>query len=232
MREKDAEILRANQDHESTRNNSTTSSQNLQNQITQLTSDNENLVRRIIEATQAINEASDTLNAISNGVPNATTQTEVNDLLQQIERSLENIGRAIQGQPQQASSGQQNSQPRPMDPNVEIELTDNNGNISNVRLGTILQMLSEKAAVGGSQGQKYQDALNEIRNSPPINVNYILHAKNIEYKNNKIMGGRKSRKNRKNRKQKGGFTYKTTYKRKSISSIPKHSRKNSSKTFK
>jgi chromosome segregation ATPase len=225
MREKDAEILRANQDHESTRNNSTTSSQNLQNQITQLTSDNENLVRRIIEATQAINEASDTLNAISNGVPNATTQTEVNDLLQQIERSLENIGRAIQGQPQQASSGQQNSQPRPMDPNVEIELTDNNGNISNVRLGTILQMLSEKAAVGGSQGQKYQDALNEIRNSPPINVNYILHAKNIEYKNNKIMGGRKSRKNRKNRKQKGGFTYKTTYKRKSISSIPKHSSK-------
>jgi hypothetical protein len=39
------------------------------------------------------------------------------------------------------------------------------------------------------------------------------------------MGGRKSRKNRKNRKQKGGFTYKTTYKRKSISSIPKHSSK-------
>jgi hypothetical protein len=82
-------------------------------------------------------------------------------------------------------------------------------------------------------------ALNDIRNAnnlTPGSLNQILLEKGISLKNSEVMGGmtrRRRNKNkntaRKTKKQKGGFTYKNSSKRKSISSFLKRSSKRSSR---
>jgi chromosome segregation ATPase len=203
-------------------------SQSLQQTIDSLTQEknalsqeNDQLIGRIMEATQAINDAATALEYISAGVPNAQTQQEVNTLLQQIEHSFENIGRALQSQPQT----QQN-----ITPDTIIQITDYLGQNIEVKYNDILKMLVEKSKKDGEQFDKYRKALAEIRNSPIAGVNRILQSNNIQYKNNIIMGGRRKTKKNKKNKQKGGFTYKSTYRRKSISSVSKSSRKSSRST--
>jgi hypothetical protein len=79
-------------------------------------------------------------------------------------------------------------------------------------------MISNKAKqfpVG--QDNKYSTSLKDLSNITDINdVINILNKNGIEFKNNKIMGGRTTRKNK---KQSGGFTYKSSSKRKTISSV-------------
>jgi hypothetical protein len=81
----------------------------------------------------------------------------------------------------------------------------------------IIQELDRKSSQSGNV-QKYLDALQQLRQSgvTAADVAGILRRNGIDYKNNRIMGGKNSKKNRK--KQKGGFRYNKHSKRRSISS--------------
>ena len=225
LTEKDNEINKLNQKFQAKHGETQNTSQELQKQIDQLTQQNEQLIQRIVQATQAINEAADQLDAISNGVPNAQTQQEVAELLEQIEKSLENIGRAIQGRSAAAGPSGQNQQ-QTLTQSTVIPLTDiSNQTPINVSFEQIVNELKDKSRIGGSQGEKYRVALSQLRNATePADVAQILSTNNIAFKNGKIMGGRRTKKNR---KQKGGFTYKSTSKRRSITSTQKSSRRSS-----
>ena len=87
-----------------------------------------------------------------------------------------------------------------------------------VEFQNIINELNRKISQPNS-GKKYTDALNELR-KPGVTVadiQPILSKNNISYKNNQIMGGKKTKRTRKMRKQKGGFTYKNS-RRRSITS--------------
>ena len=111
IKDKDIELAQKQKAIDDATGQAQTSAQGLQQQIDALKLENQNLIDRIIAATQAINEANDELQNIANTVPNATTKQEVdtllNEITQQLELSIQNISRAAQGQPQRAAQGQQ-----------------------------------------------------------------------------------------------------------------------------
>lgn len=231
--DKDAEITRLNNESAARQGDNENASRALQQQIDQLKAQNENLIQRIVQATQAINQAADDLDAISKGVPNATTQQEVNALLEEIERSLENIGRAIQGQ---AAAANVPPPPPPLvasqqilAPDAIVQVLDAaTGSPVDVQFAKILNEVTGKSKIKGQQGQKYRDALNELHSvTNAADVPNILRRHNVGFKGNQIFGGKIKNKTKKNRKQKGGFTYKSTSRRRSISSSPKSNRRTS-----
>jgi chromosome segregation ATPase len=240
LAEKDGEILRVNEEHKSTQGAAQNASQELQNQIEVLTQQNQQYIERIVQATSALNEAADDLDSIYKGVPNAQTQDEVKELLDQIEQSLQNIGSAIQGQraaaPPIAVESSQGQEPlKPLSERIPsdtiIVIKDMATNKPKpVEFGAIMKMLSDKSRIKGAS-ESYNKALNAIKNfaKESTDVAFILKANNIVFKNDKIMGGKKTKKNK---KQRGGFTYKITSKRRSISSTPKSSRRYSRRTSK
>jgi len=233
INEKDAEIARVNQEHQNTRGSAENQSQNLQQEITRLTQQNEQLSQRIVAATQAIMDATEDLERLTAAVPNATTQREVNAILQEIEQSLQNISNVIQGQHAAAAAPVapvgQVAQGRLPD-NTPINVIDYaSGQPINVPLSTINQQLSRKAQqlrrANPNGDNKYQTALNQIANArTPEDVSGYLRG--IDIRNSPqgitVRGGRRTKKNR---KQKGGFTYKSTSIRRSISSTPKSTRR-------
>lgn len=107
--EKDIEINKIKNEHETVQGNANNNLTSLQTQIDKLKEENGHLTERLIQATQAINNAIDILNAITESAPNAKSQKEISALLRQIEQTIENIGRAIQGQ--QAAAPQHHNQP-------------------------------------------------------------------------------------------------------------------------
>lgn len=232
LNDKDAEIAKLNKDLETAQSESQNASEILKEQIEKLTQVNGHLIERIVQATRAINEAADDLDAISKSVPNATTQQEVDDLIEQIEKSIENIGRAVQGQ---RAASQPLSQNSTIPPDTNIVINDvTTGNKNNMPLYMLTKQLQKKATqlsrVNPNIENKYAKALQEIRKAAtPENVSQILNNNNVIIKNTErgleISGGRKTKKNKRNKKQKGGFTYKLKSKRRSISSIPKWTKK-------
>jgi hypothetical protein len=111
-----------------------------------------------------------------------------------------------------------------IDPNEPITLTDAASNQPvQILYKTIFDGIRKK--VSQNAGPKYKEALTALKNSTPDKVASILNDKGISFKNNQIMGGRKTKKiNKKHKKnktrkmkQKGGYTYKHSSKRKSIS---------------
>lgn len=178
----------------------------LNQQIEDLKKENEDLVQRIIAATQAIKQATENLEILSNSVPNQQSEQYVEQLFKDIEQSIANISGVIQGKP---------SQPiHQIDINEEITLTVPGGQTVNVPFKVIISELKRKSSQGGNV-QKYIDALAQMRQAKTSDeVNSILMHNNITYKNGAIMGG----KTKKIRRQKGGFTYKTNSKRKSLTS--------------
>jgi DNA repair exonuclease SbcCD ATPase subunit len=218
-----------------------TSAQGLQQQIDDLKVENQGLIDRIVAATQAINEANDELQNIVDTVPNAKTKEEVdallNEITQQIDLSIVNIGRATQGQDQRLPPPPTNIDstllpPRPpaIDPDTKITFKDG----TSLKFGDILKMLQTKveqtkglrSKVDGSDASiRYRKALKVLRELSDVSqVPDALQQSGVTVKNDKIMGGRRTRKitkitkTRKNRKQKGGFLYKSSTKRKSIRS--------------
>jgi len=228
--------------------------QGLQNQINDLTALNNTITQRLIDATQAINQAADDLEMLMNSVPNIQTQQDVTALIGEIERSIQAISNAAQGQPPR-NQGQatrppprnqgQAARPPPRNqgqaarppPNIPgdtvIMVPDRSPNSPyNFRIrktySEIKDSLREKAnQIPEGRENKYQNALNELNNAQtPDNVLEILSRNNINWKSNKFMGGKKTKKNR---KQKGGFIYKVTSRRRQISSsLPKLSKRASS----
>lgn len=227
INEKDAAIA------EQGRNTSQATSQ-LQTQVEQLNAEkrqleaqNENLIQRLIQATQAINEAVDQLDAISRGVPNATTQTEVNQLLQEIEQSLENISRAIQGQRAAAAiPAQVPAQGSRIPGNSEVTVLQRDGTPINIRLNAIISQLEAKmrqSEINRRPDSKYVRAYNAIRNADDANeVSNILRQAGVDFNaNGQVKGGK--RKTKKVKNQRGGFIYSNTSRRR-ISSTMKSSR--------
>lgn len=219
--DKDNEIARVNQEHQNTRGAAENQSQTLQQQIDRLTQQNDQLREKIVAATQAILEAADDLDRILKAVPNATSQREINAILREIEQSLQNISNVIQGQRAAAAAppAEQN-----ILPTTQITLLDSaTGQPANVSFEQIMREVTQKSRIRGPQGDKYRDALNQLNNErDSANVARILANNNVGFKNGAIFGGRKTKKNR---KQKGGFTYKSTSRRRSISSTPKSTRR-------
>lgn len=227
--DKDKEIDRIKQEHDSAQGTANSNSQTLQTKIDELTTENKNLIERIVAATNAINSAVDALNTISASAENATTQGEVTELLQQIEETIENIARAIQGQraaappgPSTTSSSQSRQTRLPPDTSITVQGTTMTLNQWIIEIKKKIQQVQSNDP---RYAAKYQDALNRIINSSDSQD--VANIINGISKNGSIYGGRRTKKNR---KQKGGFTYKPTSTRRSISSNPTRSKRISRRT--
>ena len=171
-------------------------------QITQLKNENDDLVQRIISATQAIKQATDNLEILANSVPNQQSEQYINQLFSEIEQSIQNISGVIQGNP--VSN---------IEPNDEITIIQPGGQPQQIQFKVLLQELQRKTSQQGNV-QKYKDALQQMRQAKTTKeIQIIMSRNNIVFKNNAIMGGKKTKKNK---KQKGGFSYRINTKRRSI----------------
>jgi chromosome segregation ATPase len=187
----------------------------LNKQIQDLKTENDDLIERIKSATVAISQAIENLETLANSVPNQQTEQYIDKLFEEIELSIQNINGVLQGRSSQQGQPKGNQ----ISPNETVTLTQVGGPEVQVQVQTILGELNKK--IRQNAGQKYIDALKAIQ-QPGVtakDIPNILSNNNIAYKNNQIMGGKsKSKKTKKVRKQRGGFTYKANVRRRSISS--------------
>jgi len=187
----------------------------LNKQIQDLKTENDDLIERIKSATVAISQAIENLETLANSVPNQQTEQYIDKLFEEIELSIQNISGVLQGRSSQQGQPKGNQ----ISPNETVTLTQVGGPEVQVQVQTILDELNKKNRQNA--GQKYIDALKAIQ-QPGVtakDIPNILSNNNIAYKNNQIMGGKsKSKKTKKVRKQRGGFTYKANVRRRSISS--------------
>jgi len=195
----------------------------LQVDITALQNENQELIARIIAATQAINDATNSLQELKD--PRAFNESELNAKFQEIETSIQEISAAIQGNPQRNPQvlDKQTRVLQKLPPNTPIQINGQKIMLSDIRA----QLNKKKQTLSRTNptAQIYDVALDEInRAESPEQVIAILN-KRVSFKNGSIMGGKKTKKNRKNIKQKGGYTYKSNSKRRRISSTS--SRRNS-----
>lgn len=188
----------------------------LTQQIEELKTENNDLIQRIIGATKAIQQATSDLETLVNYVPNQQTDDEMEQLFSEIQLSIQNISSAIQGNPISA-----NTAPiQRIQPNEEITLQDvATGSPVQIQYNSLLQQLKNKSSqIPGDN--KYKKALQQLKTAQnPQDVATILSRNDVTFKNNAIMGGRKTKKmnkTKKMRKQKGGYTYKASAKRQSI----------------
>ena len=193
----------------------------LNEQIQQLQNENQDLQKRIVDATKAINNAIENLQDISNDAKDNQNTENISKLFAQVEASIEDISRSIQGQPSQPVTSSVAPVPGTGSNNL-LTLSDQVVGINGVPQGftykDLLEQLQRKSrAVGPGRPNKYSNALTQLRLINNINeVPKILNENGIIFKNNNIFGGKKY-KTKKMRKQKGGFTYKHHSKRKSMS---------------
>jgi len=210
----------------------------LQNQISFLTQENDKLIQRLIAATQAINEANNELETIVNSVPNAQTKQEVdallNEITQQLEQSIENISRATQGQIQNSTLlvNSPNNEQYNVETNFQNLMNIHANNTQYGEYSAFMRTLQNK-----NKGQ-LMSAINQlIRNAQngdktsQVMLKQILEANKLIVKPPQRAGKHYKRKTtKKNRKQKGGFIYKTSSKRRSITSkLPKKNLRNSTR---
>jgi predicted nucleic acid-binding Zn-ribbon protein len=234
LQSKEEELARINQENINQQNSAAQATQNLQQQIETLTKQNQDLIQRIIQATQIINESADQFDTILKSVPNAQTQEEVNDLLKQIEESIENISNALQGQKSQPETNK-------IDFNTPINILNFQGGLSTVlSKSELLKLLAQKDKEMSRYDPnitKYKEAveyINNLQSTNPEDITIYLRNKRIVVNKNKtILGGKKTKKVRKHKqKQRGGFIYNTNSKRKSIISHTNTSRRSSRTTSK
>ena len=192
----------------------------LNQDIEALKKENDDLIQRIIAATQAIKQATENLETLANSVPNQQSEQYINQLFAEIEESIKNISGVLQGNPIQPGP-QPGPQPQPsqrINSSQLISVQVPGGALEQVPFSTIIAGVQKKAGQSGNV-QKYKDALKPLRQATtPQQVTDILNQFNISYKNGAIMGGKKTKKLR---KQKGGFTYKLNSKRKGLSTSSK-----------
>lgn len=228
LREKDEQHNQTIQQHTDQQNTAAQNAEGLQRQVTELTNQNNTLLEKIRQASEAIDSAANDLETISNAVPNATTKQEIDQLLSEIDASIQNITQATQGQ---APVAQAQSR---VAPNAPISLSDiNSGQKINMSLDNLTTMLARKASQlrrnNPNSPNKYADALNQINSATsPEQISDIIMRSGISVKDGNVSGGK--RKTKKNRKQKGGFTYKSSSRRKSITSVTGSKRASSRRT--
>jgi chromosome segregation ATPase len=204
----------------------------LNKQIADLQAANDDLVQRIIAATQAIMLANENLRLLSETAPNMQSEKEVDNLLDEIQNSLQTISNAIQGNPTQSAMYGKNQN------KIKIDVLDDNGQPRKIDVDTLTGKLNDefnKAKTSGNPGAaKLEQAINILRSKDYNALSDFLNNNGIRfYKNsNKMIFGGKKR-TKKHRKQKGGFTYKMNVKRRSVPtssrrSVTKSSRSRSS----
>jgi len=234
LQAKEAEVQKLQQDINNHQGQAQNQSQSLQKEIDDLKIENQKLIQELNTATKAIDQAADDLQSLINGVPNAQTKQEIDALVQgiqkQIDDLIQNIGRNTQTpQSEMATSPiataipKQNQPNRPVLPlETQISLSDLGSGTATpveIQLGALIGMLRTKSAQLSKRGNitenKYQKALNRIMNATsPDEVKSILSAEGVIIKNKQVFGGKKTKKNK---KQKGGFIYKSTFKRRQLS---------------
>jgi len=193
----------------------------LERQVTELTTDNDDLIQRIIEATSAIGAATNALRQIELNNPADFDQAQLDQTFENIEVLIRNISNSLAGNnPANNNNNNNNGRPPrvpvapvlPIDTNITFQGAD-------YQLGFIISELERKGKqVAGRD--KYDDAKNEILTADtPQEVIAILNKNNINFKNGAISGGKRGKKNKTRRKkQKGGFIYNKHTKRRSMSS--------------
>jgi TolA-binding protein len=164
------------------------------------------------------------------------SEKEVDNLLDEIQNSIQTISNAIQGNPTQSAMYSNNKQNK-----VKINVLDDSGQPRRIDLDVLTGKLNDefnKAKTSGNPGAaKLEQAINILRAGDNNALSDFLNNNGFRfYKNsNKIIFGGKKR-TKKHRKQKGGFTYKMNVKRRSIptssrGSITKSSRPRSSNRY-
>jgi len=215
-----------------TQGQATAQIEGLNQQIQQLTQQNEDYKNRIIAVTQAINQATQNLGQLTNVNIDAKNSQQITSAIETIEQSIKNISMALDSQqPQQIQQQQiqqqqiqqqqiqqqeqiQQSQrkqwsnqypPSVMDPNTTLSLFG----VQNFKLGNLMNGLKEKSLENQKPfKQGYQDrfaqALNEIQDAKtPQAIQSILQSKQIKYNRQQgYYGGKKTKKNKKNKKTK------------------------------
>jgi chromosome segregation ATPase len=188
----------------------------LQGDITDLQNENQDLISRIIAATQAISDAAGKLRELDN--PAAFNEAELDEQFKEIEASIQQISNSIQGNPvafNQDAAGQLTQIQNKLPSDISIAF-----NGQNLTLGLIRTQLGKKPQTvrNTNAPSKYALALDRVRNAQtPEEVIQALKSNGVDIKNGTIYGGKKTKKNKKNKKQKGGYTYKNNLKRGSIS---------------
>ena len=202
----------------------------LNKQIAELQAANDDLVQRIIAATQAIMLANENLRLLSETAPNMQSEKEVDNLLDEIQNSIQTISNAIQGNPTQSSMYSSNKQNK-----VNIYVLDDKGQRRKIDLDVLRGKLTDelnKARTTGNPGAgKLEQALIFLRSGDNNALSDFLNNSGFRfYKNsNKMIFGGKKR-TKKHRKQKGGYTYKANIKRRSVPTSSRGSITRSSKS--
>jgi chromosome segregation ATPase len=202
----------------------------LNKQIAELQAANDDLVQRIIAATQAIMLANENLRLLSETAPNMQSEKEVDNLLDEIQNSIQTISNAIQGNPTQSSMYSSNKQNK-----VNIDVLDDKGQRRKIDLDVLRGKLTDelnKARTTGNPGAgKLEQALVFLRSGDNNALSDFLNNSGFRfYKNsNKMIFGGKKR-TKKHRKQKGGYTYKANIKRRSVPTSSRGSITRSSKS--
>jgi len=214
IKDKDAELATKQKAIDDATGAAQNAAQGLQQQIDDLKLENKNLVERLMAATVAINDAADDLQRITDDVPNSTTKQEadalLNEITQQIEQSIINIGRAAQGQAAQPSAaGQYDVEPNFNNLMQLHRLQDKRQYLAFIRTIRSGQIQNEINTNINAAENGNNDAINAVKRALLANQIKVNAPRNI---------GGKRRITKKNRKQKGGFTYKTGPKRRSLTS--------------
>ena len=223
LREKDEQYANAQQECTNKQASTIQNVETLQKQVNELTALNNTLLGKIKEASDAIDSAASNLESISNAVPNATTKQEIDQLLGEIDNSIQNINKAVQAPVAQG--------PAPVSPNTPISLADlNSQQRVDINLRDLMDMLTRKASQvrrnNPTAQNKYADAINQINSASSANeISAIIMRNNISVKDGAVSGGKG--KTKKYRKQKGGFTYKSSSRRRSITSATGSKRRSS-----
>ena len=188
-------------------------------EIQRLQEENNSLIQRIIDATNAINQATLNLDGITNDPENTNNNLEIQKLFVELEKSLENISRALQGQGVNQIPGP-NQMLGPNQIPEEIIVTVSGKQISIKDLEKMITDKINQLKRTNSNPTTYENYLSFIRNTNNVNdINNYITANRIELtRNNRIKGGRRKT----YKKQKGGFIYKNHN---------KHSKKRNTKTY-
>lgn len=201
----------------------------LNDEILTLTQANDILKQNITTATTSIDEVTKQLQEIALTIKGSENKEEIEQLLNSITKQLESSIQNILSPNKNKSL--MTEEKTNVDQNMKVEYRGSTFTYNNLK-----NILGGKAKQDKRPDNKYKLALNaliKLEDNEHMDeatllqeINKILQNNSINVKNNKIMGGRKTKKYV---KQKGGFTYKNTMKRKSIKSYSRRRSRRSSR---
>jgi DNA repair exonuclease SbcCD ATPase subunit len=205
---------------------------NLKLENSKLSGLNDNLKNKIIAATTAIIDASNGLEALMNSEP-MTSQADIDNALQEIERSLVEISNSIQGTGASASSSSASS--AVSSSKLPGTTVINFGGKTFTLQELLWQLRLKDQKIKNDPDNKYARSIQIIRNAnSPEEVVGILSRENVSLTSSGYIRGGKTRKGGKNKIKKiykGGFIYKSNKKRRSLSTSSKMSSRRTIRTM-